>query len=101
MLDHTICLHSCRVEPPIIFLTPPTKVTDFLFLISETNRELHFEICCEPEGLKINPREDMLKPKEELTITLTYTKTLVSPVSSYKLRIYVDNDVLEATVKIK
>ncbi|KAJ8975376.1 hypothetical protein NQ317_010021 [Molorchus minor] len=60
----------CKLEPASIILMPPTKVNDSLFLISECNKVLNFEVVCDPEGLEISPKDGTINPGQEMIIDL-------------------------------
>lgn len=91
---------SCRLEPSIIILTPPTKDGDFLFLKSESNRERQYEVYCTPDGLEFNPKQGSLSPGQEIMIYLKYFKYVPS-VKSFQISVTVGNEVYETVVKIK
>lgn len=91
---------SCKLEPTIVILTPPTKVTDILFLTSQCKKKLHFEVVSNPEGLGISPKEGFIAPGQEMIISLFCPKLSVKEKMVFTVLVYVENEVFEATVKI-
>ncbi|CAH1173968.1 unnamed protein product [Phaedon cochleariae] len=90
---------SCRLEPSVIFLTPPSKITDSLFFSSESDKKLHFEISASPQGLEVNPTEGELLPNGECIITLKYQITECEK-KQFKVHIFVEQEVFEAVVRV-
>ncbi|XP_023023082.2 uncharacterized protein [Leptinotarsa decemlineata] len=97
--DHTV-VQQCRLEPPTIFLTPPSKTKDYLFFISDSNKKLHYQVTCDPKGLELEPKEGIIVPGEQIVISLAYPKAVVNGNKQYKVSVYVENDVFEADVKV-
>lgn len=100
VLENTLAPTSCRLEPSIIILTPPLKVDDFLYLTSETDRSVQYQLHCQPEGLKINPKRGILDPKQEIVFSVTYSQ-FTSNSKTYKVSVSIDHEILESLVKIK
>lgn len=98
MLEETICLDTCEIEPSNIILTPPYKTDDALFLKSKGNRKLKYQVKSNPEGLNIHPMSGVLNPGETIMFKVKCSKTLTKE-KVFKLSVYVENEIFEATVK--
>lgn len=91
---------SCKLEPAIIILIPPMKIKDSLFLISDCKKELHFKAVSNPVGLEICPKEGTITPGRETIISVNYPKLSGKEKIVFKVLVYVENEVFEATVKV-
>lgn len=100
MLDNTVGPTLCRLEPGTIILTPPSKVKDLIFLKSETNRSLQYEVKSESGGLEINPERGVINPYQEIRIYLNYTQVQAN-LKCFKIYVTVGNEQCECLVKIK
>ncbi|XP_018564946.1 uncharacterized protein LOC108906218 [Anoplophora glabripennis] len=99
-LETTTAQASCKLEPASIILTPPTKIRDSLFLTSDCKKRIHFEVVSNPEGLDICPKEGIIAPGEEIIINVACSKLTIKEKKVFKVLVYVENEVFEATVKI-
>uniref|UniRef100_A0A1Y1K6B1 Uncharacterized protein n=1 Tax=Photinus pyralis TaxID=7054 RepID=A0A1Y1K6B1_PHOPY len=110
---HSLCEHmntevngklltsACVVEPSSIILTPPTKTTDAVLLISHSSRSLQFETKIEPAGiLEIFPGEGLLAPGETNFLQITCDIKRLQQQKYFKLFVYVDDDVSEVDIKV-
>lgn len=90
----------CRLEPGTIILTPPSKVKDLIFLKSETNRSLQYQVQSELDSLEINPKQGLINPYQEIRIYLNYTQVQAN-LKCFKIFVTVGNEQCECLVKIK
>lgn len=100
VMENTVAPMFCRLEPSTVILTPPTKVKDFLFLISETDRPFQFQVHCDSEGLEVSPIQGILNPGQEITIFLNYPLCLPN-LKCFKVTVNVGTETCESLVKIK
>ncbi|XP_066150988.1 uncharacterized protein spd-2 isoform X2 [Euwallacea fornicatus] len=97
--DTSVAHKSCHLEPPSLVLYRPGKIQDCIFLISESTKKLHFEVTCSPNtGLHIRPSVGELYPGKTAELIVKLSRE--DPVPYFKIAIYVENDVLEAEVRV-
>ncbi|XP_066249229.1 uncharacterized protein spd-2 isoform X2 [Euwallacea similis] len=97
--DASVAHKSCHLEPPSLVLYRPSKIQDCIFLISESAKKLHFEVTCSPStGLHIRPSVGELYPGNTAELIVKLSKE--RPLPYFKIAIYVENDVLEAEVRV-
>ncbi|KAJ8924134.1 hypothetical protein NQ315_006918 [Exocentrus adspersus] len=99
-LETTTVLPSCRIEPGSIVLSPPTKVWDNLFLVSESRKLLHFEVVSDPDGLEVVPKTGCINTGETVVFNVSYPHSSPGETNVFKVLVYVEHEVFEATVKI-
>ncbi|XP_060530847.1 centrosomal protein of 192 kDa-like [Cylas formicarius] len=99
LLNDTTMSHvSCKLEPPIIFLSPPMKSEDCLYLSSEMTKSATFEAACTPVGLQLTPTTGTMLPGETVLFKIKATNNV--PTKHFKVSINVENVVLDADIKI-
>ncbi|XP_050307913.1 uncharacterized protein LOC126744519 isoform X2 [Anthonomus grandis grandis] len=89
---------SCRLEPPLIVLSSPSKLEDCLFLTSDASDVLHFKVTSNTPDLQIFPSVGNINPGE--TTELHIKLSVNSSESYFKVSVYVDCEVFESEVKV-
>ncbi|KAK5647350.1 hypothetical protein RI129_002242 [Pyrocoelia pectoralis] len=99
-IDGKLLTSSCVVEPCSIILTPPTKMTDTVLVISNSNKCLQFQTTIEPPGmLDVFPVEGILSARETVLIKISCDLKKLHQ-KYFKLSVYVDDDVSEVDIKV-
>ncbi|XP_076260231.1 uncharacterized protein LOC143196442 [Rhynchophorus ferrugineus] len=88
----------CRLEPPSLVLLPPNKNEDCFYLISEYSKVLSYEACLSSGGLQLSPTSGFVNPGQTVAIKVKLVRN--SRESTFKVLVYIDNEVLEAEVKV-
>lgn len=96
---HFLDCVACQVEPSKIFLTPPEKTKDIIFVTNWHKKTIYFETNVAPEGLQLKPHDGIIKPGENVMIELS-CKQNASHKTAFKVRILVDNDSYDVDVKV-
>ncbi|KAK4885536.1 hypothetical protein RN001_001807 [Aquatica leii] len=92
---------TCIVEPTNIILTPPTKTTDAVVLINNSNSTMQFEAVIEPsEGLKVSPAEGLILASETVLIHISCNTKKLKQQTYFKLSVYINDDVFEVDIKV-
>ncbi|XP_044266753.1 uncharacterized protein LOC123012724 [Tribolium madens] len=99
IFDCTTCPETCQVEPSKIFLTPPEKVKDVIFVTNRNKKTIYFEANVAPEGLKLKPHDGTIKPGETVMIEVSF-KQFCNDKTVFKVRILVDNESFDVDVKV-
>lgn len=71
-----------------------------MFLASDANRELQYQVHSEPEGLEVNPKCGVLYPRQEIKIYLKYSHCSEAE-KCFKIMVTIGNEVCQTLVKIK
>ncbi|XP_044746131.1 uncharacterized protein LOC123307770 [Coccinella septempunctata] len=91
--------NSCKLEPALVILNPPSKCKDILFLTSDSDSTLSFNIEV-PEGIKAHVLSGTLKPQSTVIIQLEIDGGAEVPKSS-KVSVNVEGEIFSSTVKVR